>query len=374
MNRELEKLVDYAIVDGYITDKEKQVLIKKAQASGFDIDELEMILEGKLHEINRSSRPQINKCPSCGDIINGLSKVCPSCDYVLNSEPVTNTETLQDDIKRLEDSVYSLKAVPKPGASGIFNAVVLIIITGGLYIVYKKLIKKESLFDRYAPINERILAVTQMQTGSLQNKYGSDQNISNYINKLLTERDAIIKKRQLSDTISALAIFAVIGLAVYFISLIDIPAPSASKNDESAEEKTERNIKQGRISKSKLAVAAMEDSPEKDVFLVKIRDMEIDSLTAAGNYNEALLLARQIKNTDDISREMESKVDGIIEKQIEDLVKQKEFTKAKERAELASYPKNQYLLTTIKIEESVAKDAEDEAKAKIKASKKKRKK
>ena len=50
MNKELEKLIDYAITDGFITEKEKKVLIKKAEKQGFDIDELEMILEGKLFD------------------------------------------------------------------------------------------------------------------------------------------------------------------------------------------------------------------------------------------------------------------------------------------------------------------------------------
>lgn len=193
MNCELKKLVDYALVDGHFKDKEKQVLFKRAQDSGFDIDELEMMLDGKLHEINKTSGPRVNKCPSCREIMSSHSKVCPSCDYVLNSESIDDSERLEDAIKRFEDSVYSLKAVPKHGVYGIFNTVILIIITGGLYIIYKKLIKKESLFDRYAPVNERVLDVTEAQIRSLQTKYGDDQKISGYISKLTLELARQIK-------------------------------------------------------------------------------------------------------------------------------------------------------------------------------------
>lgn len=115
MNPELEKLVDYALVDGYIADKEKQVLIKKAQSLGFDIDELEMILQGKLYEKNEENRPAVNKCPNCGEIINGLNRVCPSCDYVLYSESEEYIQTLDEMMEELEESIDNLRMYQNPG-------------------------------------------------------------------------------------------------------------------------------------------------------------------------------------------------------------------------------------------------------------------
>jgi hypothetical protein len=49
MKKELEKLIDLAIADGEVTEKEKNVLVKKATELGVDIDELEMVLDAKLH-------------------------------------------------------------------------------------------------------------------------------------------------------------------------------------------------------------------------------------------------------------------------------------------------------------------------------------
>lgn len=117
MNPDLEKLLDYALPDSYITDKEKQVLVQKAQVSGFDIYKLEMILEGKLHEISKTNMQQVHKCPSCREIISGLSRVCLSCDYIADTEPFENSVTL----KKLEDSLHALRAVPEPGTSVIFK-------------------------------------------------------------------------------------------------------------------------------------------------------------------------------------------------------------------------------------------------------------
>lgn len=49
MNAELEKLIDLALADGQLTEKEKQILTRKAKEFGVDEDEFEMVLEGKLH-------------------------------------------------------------------------------------------------------------------------------------------------------------------------------------------------------------------------------------------------------------------------------------------------------------------------------------
>lgn len=52
-NEELENLIDAALTDGVLTDKEKQILFKKAQAMGVDLDEFEVIVETKLEKLKR---------------------------------------------------------------------------------------------------------------------------------------------------------------------------------------------------------------------------------------------------------------------------------------------------------------------------------
>lgn len=47
-NEKLEALISAALADGVLTEKEKQVLFKKAEAMGIDLDEFEMVLEGRL--------------------------------------------------------------------------------------------------------------------------------------------------------------------------------------------------------------------------------------------------------------------------------------------------------------------------------------
>lgn len=45
MNSEIEKLINLAIADGQITEKERSVILKKATQLGIDADEVEIILD-----------------------------------------------------------------------------------------------------------------------------------------------------------------------------------------------------------------------------------------------------------------------------------------------------------------------------------------
>lgn len=105
----LNSLINAAVADGEISDMERNVLIRNAQQEGVSMDEFVMILEARLYEqqqvlrarqqeadnkqkaaaaVNvapipgRPSRPQLRKCPACGEIINDvLTTKCDKCGY-----------------------------------------------------------------------------------------------------------------------------------------------------------------------------------------------------------------------------------------------------------------------------------------------------
>ncbi len=54
-NEELEQLIEIALTDGTLTDKKKDVIFKKAQALGVDIDELEMVLEARVYKMSQQA-------------------------------------------------------------------------------------------------------------------------------------------------------------------------------------------------------------------------------------------------------------------------------------------------------------------------------
>ncbi len=49
-SEQIERLIDLALADGVLSDKEKQVLFRKAEEEGIDLDEFEMVLNAKLFE------------------------------------------------------------------------------------------------------------------------------------------------------------------------------------------------------------------------------------------------------------------------------------------------------------------------------------
>ena len=93
-NEQLEQLIDAALADGVLTEKEKQILFKKAQSMGVDLDEFEMVLDARLVKLQKaeaeksaSSAPKSNKlgdvkkCPACGAMLQSYQGVCPECGY-----------------------------------------------------------------------------------------------------------------------------------------------------------------------------------------------------------------------------------------------------------------------------------------------------
>lgn len=119
-NEQLEKLIDYALADGELTEKEKQVLFKKAEAMGVDLDEFEMVLDARLVEQKKkeaelshsqelelakakaaaqaqAAAPKsekfgdVRKCPSCGAILQSFQTKCDECGYEFRNVGVVNS-------------------------------------------------------------------------------------------------------------------------------------------------------------------------------------------------------------------------------------------------------------------------------------------
>lgn len=124
MTEKLEKLITYAIADGVITDKEREILVKNANEEGIDIDEFEMILEGRLFEKqqelkiinspqttsvsqNKSNKEgEVKKCPSCGSPVASFKSSCFECGHEFRNvdsvSSITKLASILDEIERAE--------------------------------------------------------------------------------------------------------------------------------------------------------------------------------------------------------------------------------------------------------------------------------
>ncbi len=120
-NEQLEQLIDYALADGELTEKEKQVLFKKAEAMGVDLDEFEMVLEARLFEKQKEgdSNPDgntaapksdklgdIKKCPACGAMIQAFQTTCAECGYEFRGTgPNVFVKNLFDKLESVEKEI-----------------------------------------------------------------------------------------------------------------------------------------------------------------------------------------------------------------------------------------------------------------------------
>lgn len=123
-NEKIEALIKAALADGELTEKEKQILFKRAEAEGIDLDEFEMVLDARLVELKKeqkSSAPKsdkfgdIRKCPACGAIISSGIAVCKECGYAFTEANSTAAREklsellLQIDKDNKEEGISQLK-------------------------------------------------------------------------------------------------------------------------------------------------------------------------------------------------------------------------------------------------------------------------
>lgn len=113
ITQELEQLIQYALADGILTDKERSVLMRKAQEAGADMDEFEMVLDAKVHELKKATATvsksanskygEVHKCPGCGAMVSAFTTKCPECGFEFNNvEAVKSASTLFEKLQALE--------------------------------------------------------------------------------------------------------------------------------------------------------------------------------------------------------------------------------------------------------------------------------
>lgn len=138
----LERLIEAALQDGQLTEQEKAAIIKRAEAEGEDVNEVdiyiqslqqkrqqefneqaqqaateEMVAQKKAREARDAAAAEEEKerakllrvCPACGTPIPATTNVCPNCGHIVESSDITNE--ISDMIRLIKkcapDSVYT---------------------------------------------------------------------------------------------------------------------------------------------------------------------------------------------------------------------------------------------------------------------------
>ena len=96
-SKELEEVIEAALADGVLTEKERAVLHKRAAAEGVDPDELDVVIDGRLAKAKKQEdwlKPappstlmsnkigNVQKCPNCGAPYQPGTAECLECGHV----------------------------------------------------------------------------------------------------------------------------------------------------------------------------------------------------------------------------------------------------------------------------------------------------
>lgn len=246
MNKELEQLVNYAIADGVITDKEREILRRKAEQMGYDPDEVDMILEGRLGEkLQRDNfntlKSQMRKCPNCGEAIPITSGICPSCGFAFDNEG--------KDLKLLSDLDDIYKKISKSGKipftflyllllAALFALWCYSIVVGNAwYIALSVLLSAAYLFlifivvflgaFEYDTINE-YWGEYESKLTNAKYLYSKDKKI----NERITEIEKCANREyKLRDVIRKIFMVSIAVFCVISLLLIFLPNPKYSADD-----------------------------------------------------------------------------------------------------------------------------------------------
>ena len=132
-NEQIEQLINAALADGVLTEKEKQVLFKKAESMGIDLDEFEMVLSSKLYEKQKAVEEErkkkseaapksnkmgdVRKCPSCGAIVSSYQVKCPECGYEFSEVAANSTaQMLAQKLNKVSERIGRMEFKDRKGS------------------------------------------------------------------------------------------------------------------------------------------------------------------------------------------------------------------------------------------------------------------
>ncbi len=225
-NEQLEQLIDAALADGELTEKEKQILFKKAQAMGVDLDEFEMVLDARLVKLKKaeaekaaSSAPKSNKlgdvkkCPACGAMVQSYQGVCPECGYAFegvdaNSAVKELSSLLQkeSDPKKMERIIDSYP-IPMDKAS---------------LLSFVTWLRPQSLDINHPLANAYYKKYTEC-INKIRVSFANDKQLSPFISYWEEDGKKIKKQKWINGTIKnksfwiGVAIFIILSIPSYFI-------------------------------------------------------------------------------------------------------------------------------------------------------------
>ena len=185
---ELNALIQKYLTDGVLTDKERQVILNKAEKLGLDRDEIDLFLDAEVQKIEQATdaaarRQKGKQCPYCGGSVPQLTDKCPHCGEYITVEA---SNEIQEIFDNLEEALIDLK-------SGIDLAKSKANI--------ERYARKARMYYEHNPKVQRLLSDIEKETIDAENRGKANARKSAIIQVILNHKKLLIL------TIVVLAVF-----------------------------------------------------------------------------------------------------------------------------------------------------------------------
>ena len=188
---ELQALIEQYLTDGVLTDKERAVILRKAEKMGLDREEIDLYLDAEVQKIDQATdsaaRKQKGKtCPYCGGSIPQLAEKCPHCGENITAEA---SEELQDILDNLEDALVNLKS-----AKDIHTSKATV----------ERYTRKAKLYYGSNPKVKKLLEEIEMETVNAEKKA-----------KSLARKNTLVSILTYNKKLTTFVVLAIIGLLIW---------------------------------------------------------------------------------------------------------------------------------------------------------------
>lgn len=170
-----DQLLDAALADGVVTDKERAILIKKATAQCYDLDEVEIMIDGKLAKMERKQELQAEAQPQPKQEPQKTASVPETKKSLMNK-----AEKLQE----IGDTKEAIKIYKK-----------IIMDYGEQWIYYRELWK---IYEKEGEYKEALKFATRVADLNWENVGAWGSSLSNLIIKMFDEMLRANRKRDAS--------------------------------------------------------------------------------------------------------------------------------------------------------------------------------
>lgn len=323
-SEKMEALIKAALADGELTDKERQVLMRKAAEEGIDQDEFEMVLDSKVAELVTGKPKQnqkiesIKRCPNCGAIITFESR-CPECGFVFSSlEANASIVSLFDTLKQMASwdnrkKRQVIEHFPIPNSKSDILA---------FLVAFKsKLTNPDDNFtSAYLSKYDECIEKAKVY-------FPNDPDFYPFIHGLSDLKKELKKgstKRWIKNhkILTGIIAFAAINLFLFLALIIGVIISDEKEFGpaKAAEKEVRALIANKDYENAKVEAQGITVKGIREDLLYDIASAEIDELIAAGNYETARQIARGFKSDKYSFKSSGDLLDKVTDAEIEALI------------------------------------------------------